>query len=317
MPQQTLAQSRVIDPILTTHAIGYARPGNIGQLLFPTATVGQYGGKVLTFGKESFRKYNTKRAPGSATQRITFGYDGDPYAIVPAALEALVPDENMTDAAAVPGIDLASDAVDLVLDVFELEHEVECATLARNAANYDSSHKTTLTGTDKWTAGGTADPTDDIMTAQEALRASIGVRGNLVVLSATAFAALQSVDKIIERLKYHSAASVTTDMLARLWNVPQVVVGEAVAAEGVDDTLGDVWGNDVIVAYVSPAAGGNRRSAARPSYGYTYTMKGHPNVKTPYRDENRNSWVYGVNCDRVPVISGITAGFLIKDAGAA
>ncbi len=316
MTQQNLGQARVIDPILTTHAQGYVRPGNIGKLLFPMATVAAYGGQVLEFGKEAFRKYNTKRAPGTAIKRLTFGHAGKPYSIVPNALEATVPDENQNDALQVPGIDLASDSVDLVLDVMELSHEYECADLARNASLYDSAHKLALVGQDRW--GGTAgDPTADIQRAVEAVRKSVGVRANIVTLSSTAFTACQTNAKILDRLKYTSAASVTTAMLANLWNVATVAVAEAVGASGQNDDLSDIWGDDVIVAYVAPASGGNRRSAARPSYGYTYTITGMPAVKKPYYDNNSLSWIYPVVADRVPVLSGITAGYLLQNAGAA
>ncbi len=315
MTQQTTAQSRVIDPILTTHAQGYLRPGNVGHLLFPRAPVTTYGGQVLEFGKESFRRYNTKRAPGSATKRLTFGYAGKPYAIVPNALEAVVPRENMTDASKVPGLDLAGDAVDMVLDVLELEHEYESAALARNAALYDADHKLALVGADRWT-GATGNPTQDVNNGVEAVRSTVGVRPNAVILSPTAFNACNSNEKILERLKYTSAGSVTTDMLARLWSVANVYQAEAVGASGQDDDLEDIWGDDVIIAYVAPAAGGNKRSAARPSYGYTYTINGMPMVEKPYWDSNVKSWVYGVSADRVPVLSGITAGFLLQNAGA-
>lgn len=315
MTQQTTAQSRVVDPILSTHAQGYMRPGNIGKLLFPIAIVAAYGGQVLEFGKESFRRYNTQRAPGSATKRVSFGYAGKPYAIVPNALEATVPDENQNDALQVPGIDLASDSVDLVLDVMELSHEYECAELARNPLLYDTAHKLALVGQDRW-SGTAGNPSADIQTAIEAVRKSVGVRPNIVMLSATAFAACQFNVKILDRLKYTSAASVTTDMLARLWNVATVVVAEAVGATGQDDDLTDIWGDDVIVAYVAPASGGNRRSAARPSYGYTYSITGMPAVKKPYYDNNAFSWIYAVVADRKPVLSGITAGYLIQNAGA-
>lgn len=316
MTQQTLAQSRVIDPILTTHAQGYVRPGNVGKALFPTAFVAAYGGQVLEFGKEAFRRYNTQRAPGSATKRLTFGYAGKPYAIVPNALEAVVPNENRTDAAAVPGLDLAGDSVDVVLDALELSHEYACADMARNASLYDNDHKVALTGQNRW-AGSASKPCQDIANAKNAIRESIGLRPNTVLLSASAFAALEFNDDIIERLKYTGRDAVTTEILAKLWNVQNVVVGEAVGATGQDDTFGDVWGDDVIVAYVAPPAGGNRRSAARPSYGYTYTVTGHPLVRQPYPDNNANSWIYPVAADRTPVLSGITAGYLIQNAGAA
>lgn len=315
MSQMTPGQARIVDPILTTHALGYQRPGNVGLFLFPRVDVATLGGRVITFGKEGFRRYDTKRAPGSATQRIQFGYEGSPYAIVPAALEAVVPDEIANEAANGPGLDASSDAVDLVLDVMELSHECDCADIARNAANYDSGHKVTLVGASRW-AGASGKPTTDIGTGKEAIRATIGVRPNVCILSPTAFAAAQNNAEILDRLKYTSPDSVTPDMLAKLWQIDKVYVGEAIVASGQADTLGDVWGNDVVLAYVAPPNGSNRRNAARPSYGYTYSLRGQPNVRQAYRDENRQSWIHPVNNDRTPVLSGMVAGYLIKDAGA-
>lgn len=310
-------QTRVVDPILSEHARGYKRPGNIGKKLFPVATVPAYGGRVIEFDKAAFRLHNSRRAPGSNTKRIEMGYAGKPYAIVPGALEAKVPRELMSDATQVPGIDLASDAVDVVMGSLELEHEYDCAQLARNAAAYDADHKVALVGAARWT-GADGDPTKDVTTALEAIRASIGVRGNLVSLSPSAFNACQFNAKLIDRFKHVSAGSITTEMLARLWNVKEVVVGEAVVATGADDSFGDIWGDDVIVAYVAPsdAAGTNRRNAAEPSFGYTYAIPGMPSVENPYWDNSAKSWIYGVSNDATPVLSGITAGYLIQNAGA-
>lgn len=315
MTQQTPAQARVIDPILTTHALGYVRPGNVGQFLFPRVDVGSYGGQILTFGKEGFRQYNTLRAPGGSTQRVQFGYLGEKYAILSHDLEAVVPDELATDSAAVPGIDRSSDSVDLVLDILDLGHERECAAIARDANKYDNNHKLALVGTSRWT-GASGKPSTDISNAREAIRESTGLRGNVVILSPSAFTAAKNSTEVLERYKYSTPDTVTTDMLAKLWEVNAVHVGDAISAAGQNDTLSDVWGDDVIVAYVAPPSGSNRRNAARPSYGYTYSIKGHPNVRKAYRDENRVSWIHPVSNHRTPAMSGMVAGFLLQNAGA-
>ncbi len=312
--QQTGNQARVVDPILSEHARGYKRPGNVARALFPLAPVPSYGGQVIEFGKEGFKLYNSKRAPGSSTKRISFGYAGKPYAITPSGLEASVPRELMKDAQAVPGINLASRAVNTVMNSMELEHEYNCAQIARNAANYDASHKLTLTGTAKWTASATADPVKDIETAKEAIRASTGIKANTVLLSETAFAAAKSCAKILDRIKYTGRDSVTVEILATLFGVKTVVVGGAVVATGAADTFGDVWGNDVIIAYVSENSDAN---AEEPSYGYTYVIDGMPSIEVPYWDNNTKSWVYGVAFDNSPVLSGMTAGYLLADAGLA
>lgn len=313
MPQN-LAQTRVVDPILSQHARGYRRPGNVAKKLFPVAFVPAYGGQVIEFGKEAFRLYNAARAPGSNTKRIDLGYQGKPYAIVPRALEAKVARERMRDAAQVPGVDLASRAVNVVLGALELDHEYSAATIARAAANYDADHKLALVGADRWT-GANGDPTKDVTNGAEAIRASIGVRPNLCVLSPSAFNACQSNAKILERLKYTTAGSVTLAQLAALWNIKEVIVGEAVVATGAADSFGDVWGDDVVLAYVAPEGGDQGANNEEPSYGYTYAIEGMPSVENPYYDNSAKSWIYGVSNDAAPVLSGMTAGYLLQNAG--
>lgn len=312
MPQLTPSQARIIDPVLSKYALGYAMPGNVGRNLFPLAPVAMYGGQVIEFGKEAFRLYNTQRAPGSATKRIQFGYQGKPYAIVPSALESVVPREIMQDASVVPGIDLATRSINTVLRNLMLAHENTCGQLARNAANYDVNHLHTLTtGTNSWLVAGT-NPSGDIETGKAAIRSSIGVYPNVAIISSKAMAALRYHPAILDRVKYTSAGSITTEILANLWGIKTVLEGGAVVATGAADAFGDVWGTDVILAYTAESESPNMEE---PSYGYTYLMEGHPLVEQPYWDPNSKGWVYGVSYDNTPVLSGITAGYLIQNAG--
>lgn len=304
------SQVRVVDPILSEHVRGYRQAGHIGASIFPRVPVAMYGGQVIEFGKESFQRYNVKRAPGGATKRIRFGYEGKPFSIVPGALEALVPREWMRDATQVPGIDLASRAIDMVMRIMALDHECECASIALNAANYDSDHKSTLTGASRWT-GADSDPSKDIEAGKDAVRQSIGMRPNTLMLSPSALAAAKYHPKLIERIKYTTADSLTIAHLKTLWEVEDIVVGEAVVANG--NRFGDVWGQDVWLGYVSKNPS---PSMEEPSFGYTYHIEGHPSVESPYWDSNAKSWVYGVSDDNSPVLSGMSAGYLIKNAGA-
>lgn len=313
MPQLTPGQTRLADPILSAHARGFRQPGLVGQILFPLAPVSAYGGQVIEFGKEAFRLHNSRRAPGAATKRIDMGYAGKPYAIVPSALEAKVPRELMRDAAQVPGIDLASRAVNTVLRVLQLEQEDAAAKLARDVANYDAQHKVTLAGAALWSAA-TSTPSKDIQTGKDAIADSIGIEPNLVVLSRKAYNRLKVHAEIIERTKHTSIQSLTTDLLQTLWDVERVVVAGAKVASGANDVFSDVWGTDVILAYASlgAAIGAN---VEEPSYGYTYAIEGMPLVEEPYWDANAKSWIYPTSFDATAVISGMAAGYLIQNAG--
>ncbi len=315
MSQQNLSQTRVVDPILSEHARGYRRAGNVGHLLFPIAPVNSYGGKVIEFGKEAFRLYNARRAPGARFKRLEFGYEGKPYAIVPGGLEAVVPKERMKEAEQVPSLNLATRSVNLVLAAMQLEHEYDCAQLARNAANYDNDHKVTLLPANSW-GSDDSDPNRDVNTGMEAIGDTIGVEGNTVLLSRHAFNKLKFNPKIIERIKYTGRDAVTTDLLKALWNVDNVVVGGAKVATGQADTLGDVWGNDVVVAYVAQGAGDGMGNQEEPSFGYTYAIDGMPSVEEPYFEKATNSFIYQVVNDATPVLAGMTGGYLIQGAGA-
>jgi hypothetical protein len=301
-------QAMVIDPILTTFVRGYSNNDYVGSVLFPEVNVMTSGGQVIQFGKEHFVIYDTQRAPGGATRRVEFGYLGDPYATENHALEALVPDETGRDAALVPGIDLAREAVALAYDAMKLKLEYQQAKVATTAANYPASNVVALAGTTQWDST-TSTPVENIVIGREAIRASTGKYPTSLILPPGGIMKLDQNASIRDRLKYTSSDTLTAAMLARLFQVDEVVEGNAVYTAQATGQIMDVWGNNAVLAYVPK----NFRSVRAPSYGYTYQLTGNPNVKMPYRDNNRDSWVYGVKHERVPVIAGAGAGYLLQN----
>jgi hypothetical protein len=297
---------RVINPILTTYVQGYRNGALVGDALFPRVPVEISGGQILEFGKEAFKLYSSNRAPGGSTKRISFGYLGKPFALKGKSLEAVVPREHLRDASVVPGIDLAQRANRLVMNALLLELEYDQATLATTAANYDANHKITLAGVTKW-SDPASDPIAQVETAAEAIRTSTGIRPNTLVLSAQATSAARTNAKIRAQFQYTSADSITNEMLARAFNIKKLVIGDAVTSDDAG-AVSDVWGNTAVLAYVPESASG----LEEPSFGYTYTMNGHPLVEEPYYDNNAKSWIYGVSFERAPVLSGITSGYLFQ-----
>jgi hypothetical protein len=305
---QNNSQVRVIDPILSNVVQGYKHAEHVGKVLFPRVSVGVSGGQVIEFGKESFKLYAAHRTPGGPTKRIQFGYAGKPFALLQDALEGQVPREHMRDAKAVPGIDLGSRSVNLVMNSLSLALENEQAGIARDAANYDANHKVDLAAA-KWTNDAN-NPITDIDAGREAIRSSVGIYPNVIVLSAKAFNAAKNNANVLNKFKYTSSESITAEMLAGLWNLQKVVVGVAISFNDAGVPT-DIWGNDAVLAYVP----GMASTIEEPSYGYTYTMEGNPLVEEPYYDRNSKSWIYPVTYERAPVLSGITSGFLLQNVG--
>lgn len=299
--------ARIVDPVLSTVVQGYKHPHRVGSLIFPPVPVSVSGGKVIQFGTESFKLYNVARAPGGRTKRIQFGYEGLPYALAQDALEGKVPREWQRDASQVPGIDLGTRAVNGVMQTLTLSLEVEQATIATSAANYDNNHKVALAGADKWSTD-TGKPVADITDGKEAVRKTTGMEPNVCVLSPDAWSAAKNNPSVIERFKFTTDQPITLSMFAALIEVERVVVGKAIYADD-DGAFHDVWGNACVLAYAPQTPAGQEE----PSFGYTYTMEGHPMVEAPYWDNSEKSWIYGVTNERAPQLTGAVAGFLIQN----
>lgn len=304
------AQARVIDPILSTHAQGYTNAEMIGHRLFPVVTIPVRGMKVIKFNKDSFRKLNTRRAPGTRSKRVQYGYASNPVALIQDALEGVVPIEHMQDAAKVPGLDLGKGAINQVLDIIGLGREFEIASKVRNPANYAANNKVALSGASKW-SDDASDPEGDIKDAREQIRARTGRYPNILEIGAKTFTRLTRHPKIVERFKFTSDKSITAAMLAGLFEVDEIVVGKAVYLDENDSDdadAKDVWGNDAVLAYVSK--GDDYRV---PSFGYTYRLLGSPAVEKPYFERPEKSWIYPTTEDWSPEMTATDAGFLFQN----
>ena len=305
----TAKQARVIDPILTNVVQGYVNPEHVGHHLFPVVPVPVAGGQVIEFDKASFKLYNTRRAPGTPFKRIRFGHEGKPYAVENHGVEAVVPRESMRDASQVPSINLASRSINTVMRVDSLSLEKQQADLARDEMQYDANHKITLIGNDQWNNFSESHPILDIKAGKEAIRSSTGVYPNVIEISAKVMVWLSEHPDILEKIKYTQASIVTAELLAAVFEVAKVVIGKAMGFDD-NDASTDFWGKDVILSYVPQVVNG----VEEPSYGYTYTLEDHPNVEIPYWDNSSKCWVYGVAHERIAVTSGISSGFIIKNA---
>lgn len=303
--------TRIINPILSNVAQGYNSMKYIGMNLFPRVPVAASGGQIIEFDRDAFRLVNARRAPGGATKRIQLGYSGKPFALLQDSLEVPLPREYARDAATVPGIDLAARSVKVTMNNLAMALENDQATLATNAANYAAANKVVLAGATKWSAS-TGTPLADVDAGREAIRQACGLYPNVLILSAVAFNACKNNPNVVARFQYNGAAGtdssqITPQMLAGLFNVEKVIIGAAVTWTDAN-VAADIWGNNAILAYVPT----ENLAIEEPSYGYTYTMDGNPLVEEPYWDQNAKSWVYGVTYERVPVLSGISSGYLIQ-----
>jgi hypothetical protein len=307
----SLKEVRIIDPVLSRYAQGFNQAELIWSKIAPPVSVTASGGQVLEFGKEAFRLYNSSRAPGGATKRISFGYAGKPYALRQKSLEGQLPREHIRDARAVLGIDLQQRAVNLPLRALQLELEYDVAQLVTTDTNYASGHAPTILANDKWDAYTTSNPIVQIKNARELIRSKTGMYPNKLALGAKPWEALKDHPKILERYQYSTVAILTLAMVAEVLSLDEIIVGKSTFADE-NDELQDVWGNYAVL-FNQPMG----TTYEVPAFAYTYTMQGHPLVEQSYYENNSKTWYFPVTYEREPVMASNIAGYLFKDALAA
>lgn len=301
------SQARVIDPILSNHSRGYTQAGFIGDLLLPIADMATRATKRIEFGRESFRRYKIRRAPGGAIAQVSFGYEGKNVALSQYALAAKTPVEHQEEAEAVPGIDLLSMNVDTVLAVIALEKEIQQASAVRNPAIYAATNKVALAGGGKW-SDPASKPAKDVSDAKEVVRSRIGRRANVLELGAPVAAALKLHPDVKDKFKHVTSEIITDEMLAQYFDVKRVLVGDAIVDDDAGNTT-DVWGNDAVLAFVPDGTTGNINI---PAFGYTYRLRGHPFVQPAYYERGVRSWLNDVFDEWSPEVVGPDAGFLFQ-----
>lgn len=315
MPQLTLAQARVINPVLTAIAQGISQNTLVGSVLFPVVNVGQRAGNIITFGREDFMQYSgLVRAPGSATKRVQVGYGSSTFSLIDYSLEGSLPIENLQEAEASANgfsIDMATVTLRKTIGIMNLRLEIAQATLATTLANYPANNRVTLSGTAQWSDySGVSNPAGVVETAKEQIRASTGKRPNVMVLGPVVFARLRQHPQIRDYIKYSSREVATPAILAEFFGVSQVIVADGIQATDAG-ALSDVWGKHAILAYTETDTLANMGA---PTFGYTYNLGGYPLAEEPYYDRNTKTWYFPVTRAEAPVIAGSSAGYFIQNA---
>ena len=153
----------------------------------------------------------------------------------------------------------------ILADTLELMQEITVAATLSTSGNYQSGYSSTIsTSTDKWD-NPASDPIDQIRQGKRKLLRGNGTKVKLV-MGVDVFIALQKHPKILASIYGRASTSagatplsVTKELLAALFQVDEVVVGEAKynsANDGATIVLADVWSGfaALVVVVDAPSA---------------------------------------------------------------
>ena len=330
-----------VDPILTTLAQGFMLPAtNIANFIAPVVDTPTRAGRILRFGKEQFAINDFRRAYGTNIPFVQSRYDAEPYALEQEVVAWELPEEVIENAGEGPAqVDLRAietrNAMSRLMNAYE--YTVSQAVTVTGSYNpfepYNGTagSQTGLGFTD-WTkfqtayggaagpaawAAGTSNPIEDVLSLKRAVANQIGIRPNSMVVGTAVFDQLLTNQAILERIKYTTADSIDTDMLARYFGLERglrVAEGRYLANDG---SLQPVFPENGILLFYSPngpsdsvmPAGG--ANAATPAFAYTYQLTGTPAVRPEYYIRERRVVRAEITVERVVNLVGLGASGLI------
>jgi len=237
-------------------------------VLFPVKYVPKKTGEIYQASRDHLRIRTADAPSGSEANSDDHDYFKKSFTLKEKAWKKLVLDKDARDFDRAVS-DLDQEAAMFNMDVLMLEYEDAGHTKATTSTNYPSANvKTLVDNTDRWSDTG-GDPLSNIYEMAEAVFVSCGKRPNTLVMAQKGLYTLRQNAAIRDQYKYTTPESITTVMLANLFEVERIVISDLVkntANKGASDSLASVWGDDVVLAYVDPAASAKLRTM---TYGVT------------------------------------------------
>ena len=281
MPQPT-GSAQYLNLLLTNVAVGAMQdPANfVAARVFADVPVEKQSSRYAVYNRgDFFRDEMQRRGPASESAGGGYRVSTDPYNCEVWSLHKDVDEQTRANASDPFRPD--SDAAKYLAAQSLLRQEVEFGLNFFTTGLWTGS----TTGTDL--VGGTdftvwndasSTPIEFVEEQMVNVESNSGFLPNVLVLSRRAWIrGLKNHPDIVDRVKHTNPNAITTDQVARLMGLDEIIVGAAVrntAQEGLTANIDYVLGNHALLAYRSPAP-----SLDAPSAGYTFRWTGLDGVE--------------------------------------
>jgi len=277
MPQPNI-NSVHIDAILTNISVAYLQNQDnfIADKVFPVIPVDKKSNKYFTYTKNDwFRDEAQRRAPGTESAGGGYNLSTGTYSCDVFAFHKDVDDQTLANADT--PLNPLREATEFVTRRLMLRRELQWVSdfFATSVWGTDVTGVagTPSTGqTKQWSDYTSSDPISDIENAKSGILSATGMEGNTLVLGYDVFKSLKNHPDLVDRIKYTSSQTITTDMLAAMFDIPRVIVAKAVKAtnnEGATEAYSFAHGKKALLCHVAPQPG-----LLTPSAGYSFSWTG-------------------------------------------
>jgi len=277
MPQPNI-NSVHIDAILTNISVAYLQNQDnfIADKVFPVIPVDKKSNKYFTYtNNDWFRDEAQRRAPGTESAGGGYNLSTGTYSCDVFAFHKDVDDQTLANADT--PLNPLREATEFVTRRLMLRRELQWvsdffATSVWGTDVAGVAGTPTAGQTKQWSDYTSSDPISDIENAKSGILSATGMEGNTLVLGYDVFKSLKNHPDLVDRIKYTSSQTITTDMLAAMFDIPRVIVAKAVKAtnnEGATEAYSFAHGKKALLCHVAPQPG-----LLTPSAGYSFSWTG-------------------------------------------
>jgi hypothetical protein len=286
MPNPTQSDLHVNVP-LTNVSIAYIPDAGdyVCQKVFPKVPVQKQSDLFWKWSKSDWRRTDVvKRAPGTESAGVGWNYDTDTYFAHVYAVHRDIDDQVRANADS--NFSLDSDSTKFLTNQMLLKRELDWVSTYFKTGVWATEYTGVASGVGageflQWNDAA-SDPIKDVAQWKLDYKLLTGYLPTKLIMGAEVELALMSHPDIIDRIKYTQRGVVTRDLLASLFNIPEILVPLASQVDN-DIRINDARLQDAAATYsfladtksmmmsYAPAS----PSLLTPSAGYTFVWNGY------------------------------------------
>jgi len=306
-------------------SIAFKNDDYIADRVFPVLDGADPKAKITVYNKADwFRDEAGIRAAGTRANRGGYKIDEVSVATKEYAFAKEVTDEDRRFAKLknAPPLKPDEDAISFASDVVDRKKEVRVASLVTGGTWVDGN----VAGEDAeglWSpTGATNTFLADITKAQKAIKSNTGKKANVLVLDTATYLAIKECEAILDKIKYTQRGVLTSELLAAMLELDEVLVGGAIkntakeTKSGTEFTGANIWevnaGKGMGFLFHRPKTLGLKVATAGLQARIAYE-DGQPRRVTTWREPAEHQDVYEVAEETDIVLVHAALGYLFKD----
>jgi len=306
-------------------SIQYRNKSYIGDRIFPIVDTTDPKSKVARYLKGAwFRDEAGIRGPSARAPRSGYPVDLLSISTKEYAFAKEVPDEDrrFADATGAPPLKPDQDALEFCADKIDLSKERRVAALIK-ATQWSGQAAGGEDAEGLWVPNDATNTfVADVLARIETIRSNTGLKPNGLMMDFGTYNQLKKVDALLDRIKYTQTGIFTAALIAAIFDLDEVVIGETIyntakeTKAGTEWTASNVWENTatkgMAFLYYRPSSPGLKTPMSGVQVRVKYEDGGIRRAST-WREPAEHQDIYEVAEETDILATGLDLGFMWKD----